>query len=350
MENILNEKIFLESTNGVIEGILISLDSQNKSFTLNKIIHYPSGKTQDEPQCYKENDIKWILKYKNNNMEICQEDVENGRKNTDTFYSPEIVRNIVHIQNEEFTADEYDILINMAQNSIYIDSVNSNFYNAIKALESEIEIGIDAKGIGFENNIKILNISMSNCVYHFDVLKLGLQGFSQGLQSILEGNVIKVIHDCRHISYWLNKLYLVNLKNVFDTAVGELIITKNVGGEFPRARVTGIRSLPVCLKIFLGIPPQLVWFGIHNKSIWAEYPLSHSLKFSAARDAVFLLPLKNRLLGTMLSPLYQGIDNFLNLVRNSTEDEAIEHIGTDYLVPTKMEDLEIYKLTKNFAF
>ena len=239
--------------------------------------------------------------------------------------------------NGVLTTDEFNTLLELARSSTFIDCLNSDFYNAIKAIQTENEIGIDAKGFGFGDDIKLLNISTSQHVYQFDILMLGNLAFSQGLQAILEGEIVKVIHDCRIISYYLNKRFSVNLQNVFDTAVAELMIAKSVFNEVPKY----VCNLPECLKENLGISPSVVWFRVNEKSIWTKRPVSQNLKFAAARDVIFLLNLKRYLLDRMMSPLQQGTNIFLNLVRNSPDEEVDAYATTVYLTPKRFEELDI---------
>jgi hypothetical protein len=126
------------------------------------------------------------------------------------------------------------------------------------------------------------------------------------------------------------------MDKVFDTQVGELMIEKNLCGKFPKY----VCSLPECVKIFLGIPPTTMQFNKSDTAMWFKRPLSQSLKFAAAQDAVFLLPLQESMMAKMFESLMQGIDIFLKTVRDAGCDEAAQHIGMNHLVPQEFLELE----------
>ena len=63
-------------------------------------------------------------------------------------------------------------------------------------------------------------IASEDASYIFDITKLGNTAFTMGLKALLEdGDVVKVLHDCRQDSAALNARHNVVLTNVFDTQV-----------------------------------------------------------------------------------------------------------------------------------
>jgi hypothetical protein len=69
--------------------------------------------------------------------------------------------------------------------------------------------------------------------------------------------------------------------------------------------------------------------------------LSQSLKISAAQNAVFLLPLQKCIKTKLLSSLIQqGTNIFQKMVRDASNDEAVQHIARNYLVPREFLQLE----------
>jgi hypothetical protein len=238
----------------------------------------------------------------------------------------------------EGTAEEYDTLIHLAQRAVFIDVVDKFFDTAVEAIKEESVIGIDAKVVRIDRRYEVilLSISIQTHVYQFDILKLGMPAFDNGLRSILESKIQKVIHNSRLLSSCLNHKYSVKLDNVFDTQVSELIIEKNLCGEFPKY----VCSLGECTKIFLGIPLDIEQFNKDDTLMWIKRPLSQSFKTSAAQNAVFLLPLQKCIKTRMFSSLKHGINIFLKTVRDASSDEAIQHTGKNYLVPQEFLQLE----------
>jgi hypothetical protein len=94
------------------------------------------------------------------------------------------------------------------------------------------------------------------------------------------------------------------------------------------------------MKIFLGIPPRATQFNDDDTAMWMNRPLSQSLKFAAAKDSVFLLPLQESIMAKMFTSLKQGITIFLKTVRDAECDEAAQHIRMNHLVPQEFLELE----------
>jgi ribonuclease D len=250
---------------------------------------------------------------------------------------PFIYRNINGESRKEQTVEEYDTLIHMARCAVFIDCIGGIFNTAVKDIKKESAIGIDSKvAFGHHHEVTLLSISTQTRVYQFDILKLGMAAFDSGLRSILEGKIQKIIHNSRPLASCLNHKYLVKLANVFDTQVGELIIEKNVCGLFPQYMC----SLTECIEVFLGFPIDRVQFN-DDKEMWIKRPLLQSLRISAAQNAVFLLPLQKCIKTKMLSSLmWQSTNIFQKMVRDASNDEAVQHIGRNYLVPREFLQLE----------
>jgi ribonuclease D len=226
----------------------------------------------------------------------------------------------------------------MARCAVFIDCIGGLFHTAVQDIKKESAIGIDSKvAFGHQHEVTLLSISIQTRVYQFDILKLGMAAFENGLRSILEGRIQKVIHNSRPLASCLNRKYLVKLANVFDTQVGELIIEKHFRGEFPQYMC----SLTECMKVFLGLPIDRAQFNNYDKVMWIKRPLPQSLKISAAQNAVFLLPLQKCIKTKILSSLMQqGTDIFQKVVRDASNEEALQHIGRNYLVPQEFLQLE----------
>lgn len=335
--NFKGEKIFFETESVTVEGIVDSFDHGDNKLTLNTVVHYPLGKEFRGECHYYINEAKniYILKYATHtkNDEIIE---KSGSPCTPSYLQQKW--NDCGVDHF-LTAEEYDTLIGLAHGAVLIDCIDSFFNKAVEAIKNEAVIGIDAKGasgIGMPYEVTLLSISIQMCVYQFDIQKLGMAAFDAGLRSILESKIQKVIHNSRLLSACLYHKYWVRIDNVFDTQVGELIIEKNSCGQFPKH----VCSFPECVKIFLGIPPAVVQFNKDDTVWWIKRPLLQSLKFPAARNAVFLLPLQQRIKAKMFSSLTQGINIFLKAVRDAGNDEATLYIGKNHLVPQEFLKLE----------
>jgi hypothetical protein len=236
------------------------------------------------------------------------------------------------------TVKEYDTLNSLADHAVFIDYFDSCFNKAVETIKNESLVGIDVKVTNSSRHqeITLLSMSTQTCVYQFDILKLGMAAFDAGLRSILESKIQKVIHNSRLSSGCLHHKYSVRLDNVFDTQVGELMIEKNISGRFPKY----VCSLPECLKVFLGIPPTAMQFDNDDIVKWTKRPLPQSLKFAAAQDAIFILPLQESIMAKMFASLMQGTEIFLKTVRGAGRDEAAQHIAMNYLVPQEFLELE----------
>jgi hypothetical protein len=334
--NFTGDKIFFETENVTVEGIIDSFDHEDNKLTLNSVVHYPLGKEFHGEYHYYINEAKnfSILKYvKHTKNEV----IDKSGSYCTPSYSHQKWNN--HSTDYFLTAEEYDTLIGLAHGAVFIDCIDSFFNKGVEAIKNEAVIGIDAKiaiDVGIPYEVILLSISIQTCVYQFDIQKLGIAAFDAGLRSILESKILKVIHNSRLLSASLYHKYWVKIDTIFDTQVGELIIKKNSCGQFPEY----VCSLPECVKKFLGIPPAVVQFNKDDEVWWIKHPLLQSLKFQAARNAIFLLPLQQRIKAKMLSPLMQGINIFLKIVRDAGNDEATLHIGKNHLVPQEFLELE----------
>jgi hypothetical protein len=335
--NLKGEKIFFETESITIEGTVDSFDHGDKKLTLDKVVHYPLGKEFHGKFKYDIHEAKniYILKYLKNT--INEETIEKPGSSSIPSYFQQKWNN--YCDDHFLTANEYDTLLGLAHGAVLINCIDSFFNKAVEAIKNEAMIGIDEKGsnvVGMPYEVILLSISTQTCVYQFDIQTLGVTAFDAGLRSVLEGEIQKVIHNSRLLSACLYQKYLVRVDNVFDTQVGELIIEKNSRGKFPKY----VCSLPDCVKTFLGIPPAVMEFNKDDMVWWFKRPLLQSLTSPAARNAIFLLPLQQRIKAKMFSPLMQGINIFLSTVRDVGNEEAIQHVGRNHLVPQEFLKLE----------
>ncbi|POI32711.1 hypothetical protein CIB84_003536 [Bambusicola thoracicus] len=200
-------------------------------------------------------------------------------------------------------------------------------------------------------------IATKSHVFLFDIFLLGPQAFRNGLQAVLEDkNILKVMHDCRWISYCLFHQYSVLLDNVFDTQVPFrycVVITYEclpsqvadvlqfsvaTGGFFPHRTCT----LQECLMQHLRIPSKwksllkckqqmalvvtscLHWYAQEDPDTWFLRPLPASLLQVLALKAMYLLLLRSSLMDNFMADLTAVVHAYLNTSQNRSED----HLGS----------------------
>ena len=84
-----------------------------------------------------------------------------------------------------------------------------------------ISLGMAGLRLGRSGTMVWLSVATSNIIFHFDVAKIGASEVMEGgLGTVLQdGNVVKVVHDCRSMEDLLHHQLNLNLTNVFDTQV-----------------------------------------------------------------------------------------------------------------------------------
>lgn len=84
-----------------------------------------------------------------------------------------------------------------------------------------LSVGFTGLKLGRSGTLVWVTVATSNIVFHFDVAKIGAKEvMKEGLGAVLQdGNVVKVMHDCRAIEDLLHHQLNLNLNNVYDTQV-----------------------------------------------------------------------------------------------------------------------------------
>ncbi|KAL3209657.1 hypothetical protein MRX96_038082 [Rhipicephalus microplus] len=229
-----------------------------------------------------------------------------------------------------------------------IDEVNDQLSEAIAAIRKEQTISIAYEGVkvGRHGHLSVLAVVASSKVYVFDVQKMKKDLFDHGLKEIFESDGIeKIIHGCQNLSDCLHHHYQVGLNNVFDTMVADVMIYFNKGLEagdfqFPKY-VRGVQS---CLKTFLNMSyDQLKYTRSRQGSkedqacTWEQRPLSLRQIDALVKDVVYLGELAHVCLKKMLQKFRMGVEFFLGLYRDCSEEE-LQCLPPDHILPTGFRD------------
>lgn len=117
---------------------------------------------------------------------------------------------------------------------------------AIKYLGTQKIIAVDFEGVELsrDGELCIVQASSVSRIFVFDIMVMGKAVFKQGgLKALLEGRVVKVVHDCRHDCDSLLSQFGVRMVNIWDTQVAFRALRRQA--ELPE-------PLPISLKRLLG--------------------------------------------------------------------------------------------------
>lgn len=371
-----DQRLFLETLDGSVEGTFHSMDPAHNKLTLRKVVLHPSGRQMDGMYHYYRNEVLNIrvlepCSYAGVNKESegagdwnfmrkVQTTVQNNKalgKVTDA----DVVMNLMpgHGSNKQtfdnkgqnFTVEKYDELMKAAQNSVVIDRIGDVFNKAIQDINKESTVGIHVNGARFgrRSKVNLLTVATPYRVFIFDIQTLGELAFDKGLRNLLETKKIeKVIHNCRMLSDCLYHKHKVTLNGVFDTQVADITLTKQYYGEYPRC----VRSLSECCTKYLHLPENFVpkvqfraGYILMDSAKWLKRPLFIEHQAIVSKSSVFLIELRKKIYEEMMKPFYQGVNVFCSVVRDSEELEASEHEANSNLVP--MELLSLNDTQKN---
>ncbi|XP_075544265.1 uncharacterized protein LOC142578678 isoform X2 [Dermacentor variabilis] len=177
-----------------------------------------------------------------------------------------------------------------------IDEVNDQLSEAIAAIKKAQAISVAFEGVkvGRHGSLSVLAVATSSKVYIFDVQSLKKALFDHGLKEILESSDIeKIVHGCRHLSDCLHHQYQVGLNNVFDT--------------------------------------------MDEVCAWGQRPLSLRQIDALAKDVVYLGELAHACLKQMLQKFHLGVQFFLGLDRDCSEEE-LRCLPPDHILPMGFRD------------
>ncbi|XP_050362473.1 piRNA biogenesis protein EXD1-like [Nymphalis io] len=252
------------------------------------------------------------------------------------YYDSE-VRNIVKLQEDNQQAylkiplKECEEIIKTSKKYIYINQVDHSFYEAINDLNqySYIAVSTDGANMGRKCKMPFLVISTSQQIYIFDIQVLQYHAFEAGLKKILENeNPKKIVHDCRKLSDCLYHKHNVKLNSVFDTQVGDLIISKNKTGRLP----INVKTFSECLNSHLGLKQNSIQEKLDIVQC-TERPLSTSIKETLAKNICYLHRLSEMINDQMMLPFLRGVECFVENLRSCDDFKAWELCGKQYQLP-----------------
>jgi len=210
-----------------------------------------------------------------------------------------------------------------------VDMVDSLlFEESISRLMRAPKIGLVGKGeaLGREGILSLLVFSTQEEVFVFDILLLAVDGFKYGLFAVLQRpDLIKVVHDVRHLSDILHHQFQVTLVNVFDTMAAHLVVA-NWEADMPRRKIEVAPTLEDTLRRFqkrVDLDPGVLDDGSSRHKVnkrWRLRSLPKQLLLEAATSALLLLPLAKVLELKMADSVNRASEALLNEVRDMEDD------------------------------
>ncbi|XP_028177446.1 piRNA biogenesis protein EXD1-like [Ostrinia furnacalis] len=252
------------------------------------------------------------------------------------YYNSEI-RDIVKLKEDDqpkhlkISQKECEDIIKVAKKYIYINQVDNSFHEAMDDLLSYDYIGLSTDGANMGRKCKMpfVVLSTPQQIYIFDTQVMQYHAFDAGLKKMLEGkSPKKIVHDCRKISDSLYHKHNVKLNSVFDTQVGDLIISKNKNGCLPNT----VKSLSECLTTYLGLQPSIIEEKLDIVQC-TERPLSVKIKETLAKNISYLHRLSEMINDEMALPFIRGVECFVENLRSSDDFKAWELCGKHNQVP-----------------
>lgn len=262
------------------------------------------------------------------------------------YYESE-VRDIVKLQdvddltkslNKHLRISEKDCeeIFKVSTMYVYVNQIDSTFHKAVEDLSeySYIALSTDGASMGRKCNMPFLVLSTPTQIYIFDIQVMQDNAFDAGLRKLLESTFPKkIIHDCRKISDCLFHKHKVELKSVFDTQVGDLIITKNKRGHLPN----NVNTLQECLNVYLGLPLNTIEDKLDIVQC-SERPLPKSIKDMLAKNIAFLHKLSEYISDEMKLPFLRGVECFMDNLRSCDYYKAWDLCGKQNQLPKEFKN------------
>lgn len=257
-------------------------------------------------------------------------------------------------KEEEDTEKLPDLRFKLPQTTCIIDKINDNFCEIITYILNQHLVGICAEGVNIGRHGKICWISISTPKYIclFDICNLEKEAFDNGLKELFEKpTLLKICHDCRQLSDALFHQYGVKLANVFDTQVGDVFIYYKKNNRMPNH----VRGLGQCLMEYLQLDPKHIHFQRVRENfeeeeltVWTLRPLPRVYEKAAIKHVIYLRDLRVAILEQLLSELNDGIDIYLNILRDCSEEELHLCPSVPHLLPPTFEMLQSKRNKKGF--
>ncbi|XP_023934275.1 piRNA biogenesis protein EXD1-like [Bicyclus anynana] len=253
------------------------------------------------------------------------------------YYEPEI-RDIVRLKEPDLqtylkiSQKEYEDIIKISKKYIYINQVDHTFHEAMEDINqyNYIAVSTDGANMGRKCKMPFLVLSTPHQIYIYDIQVLQNHGFNAGLKELLESeSPKKIVHDCRKLSDCLFHKHNVTLKSVFDTQVGDIIITKNKMG---RIATNKVKSLSKCLNTYLGLKHNFIEEKLDIVQC-TERPLSLVIKETLAKNICFLHRLSEMINDQMMLPFIRGVECYVENLRSCDDFKAWELCGKQDQIP-----------------
>lgn len=302
------ELLQIETINGeVFEGSFYSQNSDKTKISLHKARELPKGERIEGVTHYYKSEIQEIIK-------VNSEDVAKS------------FNKLLRLSQEEC-----EDMMKISKRYIYINQVDNTFHEALDDLRhyNYIAIGTECADMGRKAKLPILTMSTPIQIYIFDIQVMQYHAFDGGLKQLLENECPrKIVHNCRKLSDCLYHKHNIQLNSVFDTQVGDIIITKNKTGRLP----VNVRTLEECLTTYLGLPPGLLHVKIDIVAC-SKRPLNVEIKEVAAKNITYLHRLSEVIHEEMLMPFTRGVQCYIEGIRSSDDFEAWQSSGRDNQLP-----------------
>lgn len=287
----------------IYEGRFYGMTNDKSKISLYNVKDSPKGDLSDGILHYYDSDIQDIIKLKEPNEQK-------------------------HLKISEKECEE---IIKTSKKYIYINQVDKSFHEAVEDLNQYSYIGLSTDGASMGRKCKMpfLVLSTPLQIYIFDIKVMEYHAFDAGLKKLLESETPKkIIHDSRNISDCLYHKHNVKLNSVFDTQVGDLLITRNKTGRLPDK----VKSLSECLNLYLGLQQSVVddKLGVLECT---ERPLAAKIKDSLAKNIAFLHRLSETINDEMLLPFVRGVECFVENIRSLDDFKAWERCGMQNQLP-----------------
>ncbi|CAH0397534.1 unnamed protein product [Chilo suppressalis] len=257
------------------------------------------------------------------------------------YYNSEI-QDIVKLKDKEvpkhlkISQKECEDIIKLSKKYIFINQVDNSFHEALDDLNHYSYVGLSTDGANMGRKCKMpfLVMSTPQKIYIFDIQVMQYHAFDAGLKQLLESeSPKKIVHDCRKVSDCLLHKHNVKLNSVFDTQVGDLIITKNKMGCLP----TSVKTLSECLTSYLGLQSNIIEEKIDIVQS-TERPLSLKIKDTLAKNIAYLHRLSEIINDEMSLPFVRGVECYVEHLRSSDDFKAWELCGKHNQIPKEFKN------------
>ncbi|KAJ2944798.1 hypothetical protein O0L34_g1689 [Tuta absoluta] len=252
------------------------------------------------------------------------------------YYDSEVCE-IVKLQDTakvvqlKITEKECEEIVKVSKTYILINQVDNSFHSAIDDLKQYSYVGLSSDGatMGRKCKLPFLVLSTPHQIYIFDTQVMQYHAFDAGLKELLESaEPKKIVHDCRKISDCLHHKHGVKLNSVFDTQVGDIIITKNKTGKFPDT----VKSLSDCLNAYLGLQSNATEEKLDIVQC-TERPLATKIKDTLAKNIAFIHRLSEIIHEEMMLPFVRGVEFYTEHLRSCDDFKAWELCGKHQQLP-----------------